>query len=407
MAAGNQIVVSGAREHNLKDITVTLPREALVVITGLSGSGKSSLAFDTIYAEGQRRYVESLSAYARQFLGQMDKPDVDSIEGLSPAISIDQKTTSRNPRSTVGTVTEIYDYLRLLWARVGKPHCPICGRPIVGQSAEQIIDQVMELAEGTRFMVLAPIVRGRKGEYGKLLDELRADGFARVKIDDRVRMLEESIVLDKRYKHDISVVVDRLVMRHDLRKRLADSIETAVQRADGLVEIEIVGAGTDAAKDGSGEDGAHATGAKGTRAPSGQILPGEVPEPGTLFTYSERFACPEHGPSLVELEPRVFSFNSPHGACPRCTGLGSQMEIDPELVVPDPSLSIGEGAIAPWTASASDYYDQLATAIAERYGVDLDTPWRDLPDEQRDVFLRGTGGEPIQVTYRNRFGRRR
>ena len=241
MAAGNQILVSGAREHNLKDISLALPRDALVVITGLSGSGKSSLAFDTIYAEGQRRYVESLSAYARQFLGQMDKPDVDSIEGLSPAISIDQKTTSRNPRSTVGTVTEIYDYLRLLWARVGKPHCPICGRPIVGQSAEQIIDQVMELAEGTRFMVLAPVVRGRKGEYGKLLEELRADGFARVKIDERVRMLEESIVLDKRYKHDISVVVDRLVMRHDLRKRLADSIETAVGLADGLVEIEIVG----------------------------------------------------------------------------------------------------------------------------------------------------------------------
>ena len=241
MASSNQIVVSGAREHNLKDVSLTLPRDALVVITGLSGSGKSSLAFDTIYAEGQRRYVESLSAYARQFLGQMDKPDVDSIEGLSPAISIDQKTTSRNPRSTVGTVTEIYDYLRLLWSRVGKPHCPICGRPIVGQSAEQIIDQAMELGEGTRFMVMAPLVRGRKGEYGKLLDELRTDGFQRVKIDDRVRMLEESIVLDKRYKHDISVVVDRLAMRHDLRKRLADSIETAVGRAEGLVEIEIVG----------------------------------------------------------------------------------------------------------------------------------------------------------------------
>ena len=402
--AGNQIRVSGAREHNLKDISLVLPRDALVVITGLSGSGKSSLAFDTIYAEGQRRYVESLSAYARQFLGQMDKPDVDSIEGLSPAISIDQKTTSRNPRSTVGTVTEIYDYLRLLWARVGKPHCPICGRPIVGQSAEQIIDQVMELAEGTRFMVLAPVVRGRKGEYGKLLDELRADGFARVKIDDRVRMLEESIVLDKRYKHDISVVVDRLVMRHDLRKRLADSIETAVQRADGLVEIEIVGAG----KDGDAtEGGAHATGAKGTRAPSGQIRPGEVPTPGTVFTFSERFACPEHGPSLIELEPRIFSFNSPHGACDRCTGLGSQMEIDPELVVPDPSLSIGEGALAPWASSASNYYAQMTEAIAEEYGVDLDAPWEELPEEQRDVFLYGTGGEPIQVTYRNRFGRRR
>jgi len=291
MPTGNQIVVSGAREHNLKDITLSLPRDALVVITGLSGSGKSSLAFDTIYAEGRRRYVESLSAYARQFLGQMDKPDVDSIEGLSPAISIDQKTTSRNPRSTVGTVTEIYDYLRLLWARVGKPHCPICGRPIVGQSAEQIIDQVMELAEGTRFMVLAPAVRGRKGEFGKLLEEFRTDGFARVKIDERVRMLEESIVLDKRYKHDIAVVVDRLVMRHDVRKRLADSIETAVGLADGLVEIEIVGGARDRQ-----EEGEHSTGAKGARAAVTQILPGVAPDPGTIYTFSERFACPSTGP---------------------------------------------------------------------------------------------------------------
>jgi excinuclease ABC subunit A len=411
MPQSNQIVVSGAREHNLKDISLTLPRDALVVITGLSGSGKSSLAFDTIYAEGQRRYVESLSAYARQFLGQMDKPDVDSIEGLSPAISIDQKTTSRNPRSTVGTVTEIYDYLRLLWARVGKPHCPICGRPIVGQSAEQIIDQVMELAEGTRFMVLAPVVRGRKGEYGKLLEELRADGFARVKIDDRVRMLEESIVLDKRYKHDISVVVDRLVMRHDVRKRLADSIETAVGLADGLVEVEIVAAGSApaAGSEGSdiGEEVKGAKGAKGPRAAAAQIVPGVAPEPGTLFTFSERFACPEHGPSLVELEPRIFSFNSPHGACERCTGLGSQMEIDPELVVPDPSLSISEGAIAPWANSSSNYYEQMTEAIAELYDVDLEAPWDELSQEQRDVFLYGTDGETVQVTYRNRYGRRR
>ena len=417
MATGNQIVVSGAREHNLKDISLELPRDALVVITGLSGSGKSSLAFDTIYAEGQRRYVESLSAYARQFLGQMDKPDVDSIEGLSPAISIDQKTTSRNPRSTVGTVTEIYDYLRLLWSRVGKPHCPICGRPIVGQSAEQIIDQVMELAEKTRFMVLAPVVRGRKGEYGKLLDELRADGFARVKIDDRVRLLEESIVLDKRYKHDISVVVDRLAMRHDVRKRLADSIETAVGLADGLVEIEIVGSARAAAAPaeeagedgghGDGEKGRHATGAKGARASGARILPGMEPEEGTIFTFSERFACPEHGPSLVELEPRIFSFNSPHGACDRCTGLGSQMEIDPDLVVPDPALSINDGALAPWAGTASNYYEQLTEAIAEQYGVDLDEPWDELPAEHRELFLNGTGGEPIQVTYRNRYGRRR
>jgi excinuclease ABC subunit A len=412
MPQSNQLVVSGAREHNLKDISLVLPRDALVVITGLSGSGKSSLAFDTIYAEGQRRYVESLSAYARQFLGQMDKPDVDSIEGLSPAISIDQKTTSRNPRSTVGTVTEIYDYLRLLWARVGKPHCPICGRPIVGQSAEQIIDQVMELAEGTRFMVLAPVVRGRKGEYGKLLEELRADGFARVKIDDRVRMLEESIVLDKRYKHDVSVVVDRLVMRHDVRKRLADSIETAVALADGLVEVEIVGSGRSASAEGSRAADQEpappgARGAKGPRAAAAQIVPGAAPEPGAVFTFSERFACPEHGPSLVELEPRIFSFNSPHGACERCTGLGSQMEIDPELVVPDRSLSIGEGALAPWANSASNYYEQMTEAIAELYDVDLDAPWEELTEEQRDAFLYGTGGEPVQVTYRNRFGRRR
>ena len=400
MPVSDQIVVSGAREHNLKDISLSLPRDALVVITGLSGSGKSSLAFDTIYAEGQRRYVESLSAYARQFLGQMDKPDVDSIEGLSPAISIDQKTTSRNPRSTVGTVTEIYDYLRLLWSRVGKPHCPVCGRPIVGQSAEQIIDQVMELGEGARFMVLAPVVRGRKGEYGKLLEELRADGFARVKIDDRLRMLEESIVLDKRYKHDISVVVDRLVMRHDVRKRLADSIETAVSLAEGLVEIEIMGSAS------SVQEPEHATGAKGARAAAVQIVPGEVPEPGTIFTFSERFACPVHGPSLVELEPRIFSFNSPHGACEHCTGLGAQMEIDPELVVPDPSLSITEGALAPWAGSASNYYEQVTEAIAERYGVDLTVPWAQLPVQMRDLFMNGTD-ERLQITYRNRYGRRR
>ena len=377
----DKLVVSGAREHNLKDVTVTIPRDALTVITGLSGSGKSSLAFDTIYAEGQRRYVESLSAYARQFLGQMDKPDVDSIEGLSPAISIDQKTTSRNPRSTVGTVTEIYDYLRLLWARIGHPHCHVCGRPISGQSAEQIIDQVMELPEGTRFMVLAPIVRGRKGEYGKQLEELRGEGFTRAKIDGELRRLDEPIALDKKFKHDIAIVVDRLVMKGELRKRLADSIETAVALADGLVEIELVVDQSDPTSPGAGGN--------------------------QIQTYSEKFACPVHGPSLVELEPRIFSFNSPHGACLRCTGLGSQMEIDPELVVPDGTLSIGEGAIAPWAASASDYYDQLIQAIAERYDVDLDTPWDELPDEARDFFLYGTNGDRVQVNYRNRFGRRR
>jgi excinuclease ABC subunit A len=368
----DDIVISGAREHNLKDISLTLPRDALVVLTGLSGSGKSSLAFDTIYAEGQRRYVESLSAYARQFLGQMDKPDVDSIEGLSPAISIDQKTTSRNPRSTVGTVTEIYDYLRLLWARIGTPHCPECGALIQGQSADQIIDQVMELEEGTRFMVLAPVVRGRKGEYGKLLEELRAEGYTRVKVDGELRMLEEEIVLDKKFKHDIAVVVDRLVMRPEVRKRLADSVETAVGLAAGIVEVETVG--------------------------------GDTPE---VRTFSERFACLSCGTSMPELEPRIFSFNSPHGACERCTGLGSQMEIDPELVVPDPSLSIAEGALAPWAGSSSAYYEQVITAIADKYGVDLETPWFELDGDAQDLYLFGTNGDRIQVTYRNRYGRRR
>jgi excinuclease ABC subunit A len=366
----DELVVSGAREHNLRDLHLSLPRNALIVITGLSGSGKSSLAFDTIYAEGQRRYVESLSAYARQFLGQMDKPDVDSIEGLSPAISIDQKTTSRNPRSTVGTVTEIYDYLRLLWARVGHPHCHNCGRPIEAQSAEQIVDQVMTLEEGAKFMVLAPVVRGRKGEYTKLLDELRGEGFTRVKVDGELRRLEEEIVLDKKYKHDISVVVDRLVMRDDLRKRLADSVETAVALAEGLIDVELV-------------------------------------DEGTVQTYSDRFMCLHCGTSMPELEPRMFSFNSPHGACPRCTGLGSQMEIDPELIVPDPSLSLGEGAILPWSTSASNYYDQMTQAIAEKWEVDMDIPWEDLPEEVRETFLYGTNGDRIYVSYRNRYGRRR
>lgn len=374
MSRSESLVVSGAREHNLKDISVSLPRDSLTVITGLSGSGKSSLAFDTIYAEGQRRYVESLSAYARQFLGQMDKPDVDSIEGLSPAISIDQKTTSRNPRSTVGTVTEIYDYLRLLWARIGKPHCFNCGRPIAAQSAEQIIDQIMGLDDGERFMVLAPIVRGRKGEYGKQLQELRSEGFTRVKIDGELRMLEDDIVLDKKYKHDISVVVDRLVMRRDLRKRLADSVETAVALADGMAEIETV------PRDGG---------------------------PIETTTYSEKFACLHCGISMPELEPRSFSFNSPHGACPRCTGLGSQMEIDPELVVPDPSLSLNEGAILPWSSGATSYYEQMTTAIAERYEIDLDAPWDELDEEEQNLFLYGTNGDRLYVSYRNRMGRKR
>jgi excinuclease ABC subunit A len=367
--AQEELVVHGAREHNLKDVTVRLPRHALICVTGLSGSGKSSLAFDTIYAEGQRRYVESLSAYARQFLQMMEKPDVDSIDGLSPAISIDQKTTSRNPRSTVGTVTEIYDYLRLLYARVGRPHCPICGRPIAGQSVEAIVDQVLRLPEGTKFTVNAPVVRDRKGEYRDLLEQLRGEGFTRVKVDGVQRELDEEIELDKKLKHTIEVVVDRLVMKPDLRHRVADSIETALALADRLVTIDVVG--------------------------------------GQSQTFSERFACPEHGVGLPELQPRVFSFNSPHGACPRCTGLGAQQEIDPDLLVPDPSLSIGEGALVPWSVGSSSYYESIIQAIAERYEIDVDRPWEELTEEQQSLFLNGTNGDKIYVTYRNRMGRRR
>ena len=367
--AQDELVVHGAREHNLKDVTVRLPRNALITVTGLSGSGKSSLAFDTIYAEGQRRYVESLSAYARQFLQMMEKPDVDSIDGLSPAISIDQKTTSRNPRSTVGTVTEIYDYLRLLYARAGRPHCPICGRPIAGQSVEAIVDQVLRLPEKTKFTVNAPVVRDRKGEYKDLLEQLRGEGFTRVKVDGEARDLDEEIELDKKLKHTIEVVVDRLVMKDDLRHRLTDSIETALELADRLVTVDVVD--------------------------------------GESMTFSERFACPEHGAGLPELQPRVFSFNSPHGACPRCTGLGAQQEIDPDLLVPDPSLSISEGALVPWSLGSSSYYESIIQAIAERYEIDVDKPWQDLTEEQQNLFLFGTNGDKIYVTYRNRMGRRR
>jgi excinuclease ABC subunit A len=363
------ITIRGAREHNLKDVTVRLPRERLVCITGLSGSGKSSLAFDTLYAEGQRRYVESLSAYARQFLGQMDKPDVDGIDGLSPAISIDQKTTSRNPRSTVGTVTEIYDYLRLLYARVGRPHCPICGRAIAGQSTEQIVDQVLRLEPGTRFTIEAPVVRGRKGEFKDVFEHLRGEGFTRVRVDGEPRLLEEPIELDKKFKHDIAVVVDRLVMKDDLRRRLSDSVETALSLAEGLLDVVVVD--------------------------------------GETLTFSERFACPEHGVSLPELAPRVFSFNSPHGACPRCHGLGAMPELDPELVAPDPTLSIADGALLPWNVSGGSFYEGVITAVADRYEIDVETPWGRLTDEERGRFLHGSAGDRILVTYRNRFGRRR
>ena len=364
-----ELVVHGAREHNLKDVTVRLPRNALICVTGLSGSGKSSLAFDTIYAEGQRRYVESLSAYARQFLQMMEKPDVDSIDGLSPAISIDQKTTSRNPRSTVGTVTEVYDYLRLLYARVGRPHCPVCGRPIAGQSLDQIVEQILALPEGTRFTVNAPVVRDRKGEFRDVLEDLRRDGFTRVKVDGEQRLLEESIELDKKLKHTVEVVVDRLVMKPDLRQRLTQSVETATALAEGLVAIDVVD--------------------------------------GETMLFSENFACPEHGVSLPELEPRIFSFNSPHGACPRCTGLGAQLEIDPDLLVPDSSATLAEGALVPWSVGNGGFYEGVVQAICDRYEIDPDTPWRELPPERQDLFLYGTGGERIFVTYRNRMGRKR
>ena len=368
--ASEELVVHGAREHNLKDITVRLPRNSLICITGLSGSGKSSLAFDTIYAEGQRRYVESLSAYARQFLQMMEKPDVDSIDGLSPAISIDQKTTSRNPRSTVGTVTEIYDYLRLLYARVGRPHCPVCGKPISGQSQESIVDQILQLPERTKFTVNAPVVRDRKGEYKDVFEELRNEGFTRVKVDGEQLLLEDEIKLDKKFKHTIEVVVDRLTMKPDLRTRLAQSVETAAQLADGLVSIDVV-------------------------------------DEDRSMLFSERFACPDHGVSLPELQPRIFSFNSPHGACPRCTGLGAQQEIDPDLLVPDPTVSIDEGALVPWSVGNSGFYESVIQAIADRYEIPLDEPWESLSEEEQDLFLYGTEGERVYISYRNRMGRRR
>jgi len=368
--AAEELVVHGAREHNLKDITVRLPRNALICITGLSGSGKSSLAFDTIYAEGQRRYVESLSAYARQFLQMMEKPDVDSIDGLSPAISIDQKTTSRNPRSTVGTVTEIYDYLRLLYARVGRPHCPVCGRPITGQSIDSIVEQILTLSEGTRFTVNAPIVRDRKGEYRDRFEELRNEGFTRVKVDGKQHTLDEPPTLDKKFKHTIEVVVDRLIMKEDLRTRLTQSVETAVALAEGIVVIDLVDSGEER-------------------------------------TFSQNFACPEHGVSLPELQPRIFSFNAPHGACPRCTGLGAQQEIDPDLLVPDASLSIDDGALVPWAVGGSGFYESVIQAIADRYEIPTDIPWQELTEEEQDYFLYGTDGDKVYVQYRNRMGRRR
>jgi len=368
----DRLVIHGAREHNLRNITLELPRDQLIVFTGLSGSGKSSLAFDTIYAEGQRRYVESLSAYARQFLGQMEKPDVDFIEGLSPAISIDQKSTSKNPRSTVGTITEIYDYLRVLFARIGHPHCPKCGRPIGRQTPEQIVDQVMQLPEGTRFQVLAPVVRGRKGEYEKLLGDLARRGFPRARVDGEVRDLSEPIRLDRYYKHTIEVVVDRLVARPDIRRRVADSIETALQLTEGIAAIAV-------------------------QTPDGK---------DDVQTFSQNLACTFDGISFDELQPRNFSFNSPYGACQTCDGLGIRLEVDSELVVPDPDLSIDEGAIAPWAGTRLEYWYRVLESVAESHGFATTTPWKKLGKKARDIVLYGSD-EEIYVRYKNRYGRTR
>ncbi|MEU1881849.1 excinuclease ABC subunit UvrA [Streptosporangium sp. NPDC020072] len=371
----DRLIVRGAREHNLKDVSLDLPRDSLIVFTGLSGSGKSSLAFDTIFAEGQRRYVESLSAYARQFLGQMDKPDVDFIEGLSPAVSIDQKSTSRNPRSTVGTITEVYDYLRLLWARIGKPHCPQCARPIARQSPEQIVDRVMELQEGTRFQVLAPVIRGRKGEYAELFGQLQAKGFARARVDGTVVRLDEPPTLKKQEKHDIEVIVDRLTVKESSRSRLTGSVETALQLSGGTITLEFV----------------------------------DLPEtdPNRERFYSEHLYCPYDDVSFEELEPRSFSFNSPFGACPECTGLGVRMEVDPELVVPDPEKTLEDGAISPWAGGhTSDYFVRLIEALGLATGFTLGTPWERLPKKAQKALLYGHD-EQVHVRYSNRYGRQR
>ena len=376
----DRLVVRGAREHNLKDVSLDLPRDAMIVFTGLSGSGKSSLAFDTIFAEGQRRYVESLSAYARQFLGQMDKPDVDFIDGLSPAVSIDQKSASRNPRSTVGTITEVYDYLRLLYARIGKPHCPICGRPIARQTPQQIVDRVMELEEGTRFQVLAPVVRGRKGEYGELLRELQTKGYSRARVDGTIVRLDEALTgqlpaLKKYEKHDIEAIVDRLAVKDTARRRLTDSVETALGLSGGVVILDFI----------------------------------DLPETDQHRErmYSEHLACLYDDLSFDELEPRSFSFNSPWGACPECTGLGTKLEVDPELIVPDVSKSLADGALAPWSSGQlSDYFVRLIEALGQTIGFRMDTPWTRLPAAARQALLRGYDGQ-VHVRYRNRYGRER
>lgn len=362
----DQIIVKGARQYNLKNITVEIPRDKLVVITGLSGSGKSSLAFDTIYAEGQRRYVESLSAYARQFLGQMDKPDVDYIEGLSPAISIDQKTTSRNPRSTVGTVTEIYDYLRLLFARIGEPHCPKCSKLIERQTVQQIVDHVLAMPQGTRFMVMAPLVRGRKGEHAKIMDQMRKAGYVRMFVDGEVRTLDEEIKLEKNKKHSLSVVIDRLAVRDGITQRLTDSVETALKLAEGLVEINVIG--------------------------------------GETQMYSENFACSDCGISLPEIEPRLFSFNNPMGACPACTGLGMNMELDKSLIIPDGSKTFAEGVIAALSTNQEAYHMKQLAAVLSYYGYSLDTVWNDLPQDMQEILWYGSGEQKFSFMYENLQG---
>jgi excinuclease ABC subunit A len=378
------IAIRGAREHNLKDIDVEIPRDQLVVFTGLSGSGKSSLAFDTIYAEGQRRYVESLSAYARQFLEMMQKPDVDQIDGLSPAISIEQKTTSRNPRSTVGTVTEIYDYMRLLWARIGVPYSPATGLPIESQTVSQMVDRVMALPEGTRLYLLAPVVRGRKGEYRKELADYLKRGFQRVKIDGRFYEIAEAPVLDKKFNHDIDVVVDRIVVRPDIATRLADSLETALKLAEGLAVVELADAAPGA---GEPEQAAKKTAKIHDRSGPERLI------------FSEKFACPVSGFTIPEIEPRLFSFNNPFGACPACGGLGVEQHIDADLVIPDPERSLRGGAIAPWAKSSSPYYIQTLQALGKHYKFTLDTKWKDLPKRTQQAILHGSGDDAIKFTY--------
>jgi excinuclease ABC subunit A len=371
----DRLVVQGAREHNLRNVDLDLPRDQLIVFTGLSGSGKSSLAFDTIFAEGQRRYVESLSAYARQFLGQMDKPDVDFIEGLSPAVSIDQKSTNRNPRSTVGTITEVYDYLRLLFARAGTQFCPVCGERVTAQTPQQIVDRLLELPEGTRFQVLAPVVRGRKGEYADLFKELQTKGFARARVDGEVVQLSEPPTLEKKLKHDIEVVVDRLVARDGVQRRLTDSVETALGLAGGLLVAELVDA--------------------------------DIDDLTRERRFSEHRACPnDHQLALEEIEPRTFSFNAPYGACPECTGIGSRLEVDPELVIPDEDLSLADGAVAPWAQISSEYFARVLAALAGDLGFSMDVPWRALPERAKNAVLFGENHE-VKVRYRNRWGRER